>query len=268
MPPDRLLTYERINKPTSTQLLFVFVSMLLTAAVVLGVPWQHLFEPDFGERLAYTTTSIVSAETKSRINRAFVDFKRYLRRVGYQPTTEEITIDIREEMTVNMNMLSYYDPAKRLIAIDGRYAGEPVFLYHEFMRYVLNPGRTRDHEIWAYLAIESGLAVYFPSSFVDNPRPIPTIPDLAGRRSFAELRPSLESAQTDGAEVWGSAFWEMRQKLGQNKADKLLFKCWGEFQAADVASDQGVAFVRKLLDLDITNQAQIRAIFTRRGMTF
>ena len=171
------------------------------------------------------------------------------------------------------NMLSYYDPDKRLFVIDRRYANDPLPLYHEFMRYVLSPSGVpsgTESRLWAYVAIESGLALYFPSSFLNNPRPSSNTDfdwDLSGARSFTELRPTFVSAQTDGAAIWGAAFWEIRQKLSQEKADKLLFDGWGALRAAEVATDRGAAFVRKLLDLDKANQMQIREIFAWRGMT-
>jgi hypothetical protein len=111
---------------------------------------------------------------------AFEKFKQYLRAVGYTGTNEQIDIDTPQKMKVNM--LSYYDRDKRLLVIDRRYANDPLLMYHEFMRYVLDPSggaKGPESRLWSYLAIESGLALYFPSSFLNNAKPSP-IRTLAG----------------------------------------------------------------------------------------
>ena len=70
----------------------------------------------------------------------------------------------------------------------------------------------------------------------------------------------------DGTEIWGSAFWEMRQTLGQKDADKIIFDAWFELKPKDVINDRGVAFVKLLLKSGGAHAPQIRGIFTRRGL--
>jgi hypothetical protein len=222
-----------------------------------------------GEKLGFTASSKVSAETKSRLEEAFGKFQQYLRSLGYRGTAETISIDIRDKMETGA--LSYYDPDKRMMVIDRKYADDPIILYREYGHHVLySSGLPNDPNstLWFYYAIESGLAWYFPCSFVNNPKPATTATtwDLTKKRRFSELRPDISSAMGDGTEIWASAFWELRLTLGQNVADKLLFDTWFKLRAEEVRSDRGASFVRKLLDADSSNQAKIRAIFTQRGL--
>jgi hypothetical protein len=56
-------------------------------------------------------------------------------------------------------------------------------------------------------------------------------------------------------------------KLGQNVADKLLLDAWFSLHAEQVRADRGASFVRKLLDLDKAHEAEISAVFARRGLS-
>jgi hypothetical protein len=222
-----------------------------------------------GEKLGFTPTSRISAEAKSRLEAAFTKFQQYLGGLGYRGTSDTISVDIRETMEVGM--LSYYDPQSRMMVIDSKYAEDPVILYREYGHHVLYPSGMPDDpdgKLGFYYAIESGLAWYLPCSFVNNPKPSTTATswDLTKKRSFGDLRPEVTSAMIDGTEIWASAFWELRQAIGQAVVDKTLFEAWFKLRPEEVRSDRGAAFVHKLLDVDRAHDEQIRAIFTQRGL--
>jgi hypothetical protein len=221
-----------------------------------------------GEKLGFTPSSKISAEARSRLETAFPKFQQYLRGLGYRGSADTISVDIREKMETGA--LAYYDPDKRMMVIDSKHADDPVILYREYAHrvlYSLGTPSDPDSTFGFYYAIESGLAWYLPCSFVNSPKPTTAVAwDLTKKRSFGELRPEIGSAMNNGTEIWGSAFWEMRVALGQDVVDKSLFDAWFKLRPEEARSDQGVSFVRKLMDIDRTHQAQIRAIFTRRGL--
>jgi uncharacterized membrane-anchored protein YhcB (DUF1043 family) len=220
-----------------------------------------------GEKLGFTSTSKISTEARARLEGAFIKFQDYLKGLGYRGTTGSLGIDIRERMEVAM--ISYYDADKRMTVIDSKYITDTAVVYREYMHHVLfSPGMPKDPESIYYYALESALAWYFPCSFIGDPRPAThaTAWDLSKKRPFSELRPDFGSALVDGTEIWGSAFWELRQVLGQSAADKLLFETWFKLQAQETKADRGASFVRKLYEADKLHEAQIRAVFVQRGL--
>lgn len=220
-----------------------------------------------GARLGFTLSSKVTPELKNHLELSLRKFQQYLHTLGYQGTDERIEIDLPDK--IENGILAYYDPNKKRMVIDSKIASNVSVLYREYMHHVLYPdGLPKDPglKLWSYYAIESALAWYLPCSFLDNPQQEVSPWDITKKRSFTELRPDLNSAQRDGTEIWGGAFWEMRQSLGQVTADKLLLKTWFQLKPEEVRADRGVSFVRKLMDADEANQEKIRGIFNGRGL--
>lgn len=192
-------------------------------------------------------------------------FQTYITGLGPQGAAGPISVDVRNQMD-HAGMISYYDSDKRMMVIDSKYASEASVIYREYMHHVLYPKRIPDNAPH-YYAIESGLAWYLPCSFIGDPNPAKGTAswDLTKKRQLAEMRSDVGSAMMDGTEIWGGAFWELRQRLGQSKADKLLFESWFTISADDVKADRGASFIRKLLELGKPHDAEIRAVFTERG---
>jgi hypothetical protein len=86
------------------------------------------------------------------------------------------------------------------------------------------------------------------------------------QRSFNEISPNIVSAMNDGTDVWGGAFWELRQALGREVVDKLLFDAWFKLHAEDVLHDRGASFVKLLLAADKPHASRIQEIFNRRRL--
>ena len=224
-----------------------------------------------GEKLGFTPTSKISSEGKKRLEDAFKKFQDYLKGLGYRALSGSLSIDIREQMLAGT--VAYYDPDKRMMVIDSKYATDSSVINREYMHHVLYPSNIPNEpekDLAPYSAIESGLAWYFPCSFAGNPNPSPasTSWDLTKKRPFSELHPTLASAITDGTEIWGAAFWELRNKLGQAATDKLLYDAWFKTRIEDLKTSGNAGFARKLTELDPAHQAEIRAVFTQRGLSF
>ena len=233
------------------------------------------------EKVGFTSSSELAPEVRKQLESAFYEFQSYLQKVGFRPTGGKVDIHVPKKMTTES--LAYYDPDKRRMVIDRRYASDPDLLYREYMHHVLSPSTFAGDAdaFWAYYAIESGLATYFACSFTGNPRSAEKtaalmkqeglfIWDLRNERKFSAIKHSVMSAMSDGTEVWGGVFWEIRQLLGQVKADRLLFKAWFALRPEDARKDKGAGFVKKVLELDETedrgiHRDQIRSVFEKRG---
>lgn len=222
-----------------------------------------------GEKLGFTPTSKISAEARSNLEASFAKYQNYVKGLGYRGMTGSLSFDIRDKMEVGA--IAYYDPDKRMMVIDAKHVGDPAVVSREYMHHVLySSGMPSDPDsvLTDYYAIESGLAWYFPCSYLGNPNPSPASSwDLAKKRQFSEMRPTVSSAMIDGTQIWGSAFWELRTVLGQSVADKLLFEAWFKLKPEDVKAGNRASFVRKLLELAPAHEAQIRAAFTQRGLS-
>lgn len=100
-------------------------------------------------------------------------------------------------------------------------------------------------------------ATYFPCRLLDHPkvgepagqegfRP----QDLLNRRHFNEIQlGQFVSVQNDGSEIWGAAFWQIRELLGLKDADRLLAKTWQAF---------GREIVRRRVSTSVLSKACLR----------
>ena len=218
-----------------------------------------------GEKLGFTPTSKISPEAKKQLETTFAEFQNYITGLGPQGAAGPVSVDVRDKMDVP-GMISYYDSDKRMMVIDSKYISDSTVIFREYMHHVLYPRKIPDNAPY-YYAIESGLGWYLPCSFIGDPNPAKGVTawDLTKKRQFAEMRSDAGSALMVGTEIWGGAFWELRQRLGQSTTDKLLFAAWFAIGADDVKADRGASFVRKLLELGKPHEADIRAVFTQRG---
>jgi hypothetical protein len=170
--------------------------------------------------------------------------------------------------------IAYYDPDKLTVHIDAQYLADinlPLREYAHAVLYADGKLSAIDFEkTWNYVGIESGLASYFSSSFVNDPR-VPGGVDretLDNARSVKELRPNPMIVM-DGIYAWGGAFWELRKALGKAISDKLLYIAWQSLQASDLKKSDPRDFV--VLKADSVLEAsqhdnQIRELFRRRGI--
>jgi hypothetical protein len=219
-----------------------------------------------GEKVGFTPTSKISKEAKLLLEDAFSRFRDYVKGLGYRSAAgSTFSVDVREQ--VSGGAPAYYDPDKRKLIIGKEYVGDFTILDRAYMLQVLSSS-SPDLSLIDYSAIYSGLATYFSYSFADNPRPNnPNSWDLTRKRPFTDIKSTDNSIANDGTEIWGSAFWELRTRLGQNAADKLLLEAWFGLHAEQVTADRGASFVRKLIDLDKAHEAEIRAVFAQRGLS-
>ena len=158
---------------------------------------------------------------------------------------------------------------------------------HEYVHSIQNDRRMWEHPVGLY----EGLADYLPCSFKSSPNfgertaeilsktepgsfTKPYYWTMDNRRRFDELGDHPESP--DQREVWGGAFWELRQGLGKDAqgnylADVLLLRTVMSLTPPGAGTEARADFVRQLLEQEhrVTGgrfASRIRDVFRSRGL--
>jgi len=138
---------------------------------------------------------------------------------------------------------------------------------------------------WASLVslvpIEYGLANYFPASFLNDPHlgalaahtlkyDQPYLFNLDNGNRVSSLVVTDYALAGSLQDAWGGLFWQLRQKLGQSAADRLLYDTWRA--QPDESNDLiGHRFVTNLLSkaqtqLGMSSKSAVEEILIRRGL--
>ena len=178
-------------------------------------------------------------------------------------------------------------PKTRTVAVASAFAADRPSVLRQLAHAILPDGRVVPLATnWAnYWAIESGLATYFACSFVGDPvlggqasdagkRLFPP-QDLRKERKFSEIILSdWGSVQSDGSEVWGGAFWQIRQLTSQSQADRAIALAWRDLlsqkpENARAYSVFGTLLVKESNEIeDGKYTASVRAALEQRGLQF
>lgn len=231
------------------------------------------------EFIIFKPDAALTPEEASKLKSDFSRFRSYLDDLGFKSTGPPVELEVKEEVQGT----AYY--SENTIHLSRKAADDLDVAFREYTFHVLGAlVKTPRSMNWGeYNTIASGFADYFPCSFSDDPlmaeklaRKLnrPYIRNLKNNRQFTELtqlRP--ERMYHDGAEIWGGAFWEIREALGQSIADKLLFSTWTSMQPSDFRGNIATNFVDKLLKMaqsspDGDVSGRIRSVFERRGFKF
>jgi hypothetical protein len=231
-------------------------------------------------------TPVPSTSLTSELNASYVtllrSFQNYLRRSGF-PIKEggEIKFHVAPGESVSIGNLSFYsvyDPNENTMHVASKYADDTDLILHEYMRHVLYhvtenaPSPDENKMWWAYYAINSGLAIYYPCSF--NERSEFGIAkeisiNLEDESKFNEPPLDQYSANTEGKTTWGGAFWELRRLLGPAEADKLLSSAWISWHPSD-PDNLRADFMKQIMGVHESeggeHPEEIKAIFERRGL--
>jgi tetratricopeptide (TPR) repeat protein len=236
--------------------------------------------PATGETIVFNDTSTaIGPDLRTRLLDTLVSYQEYFVRLGFEPPAPELTVDVLQQTPGGT--YGYYDPGPHRIVILASVAEDADVLLRQYGHHVLfahGPLDVYAEASQALLAIESGLTTYFCCSFNDDPvfaglalrlnGASPTNWSLDNHRSFGEIGGSAGSTMEDGI-VWGGAFWEMRQLLGQAKTDALLFGAWLDTDRKFVDDAGGLGFAQLVWSRGETLLAEgdvIRAVFARRGL--
>ena len=232
------------------------------------------------------SSSILSALTpdlQRNIERSISKFSEYLQVIGAASVTP-VGIKITHDLIKNQGTMACYriDGTTPFVEVDAQFADEQDLVLRPYMHHILHNflkegDRTRKVPSSLDL-LESGLAAYFPCSFKGNPHFAPSVPhseywNLKNDTKITDLDLANPYAKFGEAiPIWGGVFWELRDTIGQETADKILLKTWVALASRDDLAREQVAsqFASVLLDIDTKeeagqNSAQIKRILTNRG---
>jgi hypothetical protein len=232
------------------------------------------------ERINFTSSAALTPEVKENLSKILSSFQKYSKTIGFQISDDKVAVTI----TPGLDPIAYYEPSEKSITVGSEYADDSNTVLRQYAHHLLMSSNNSIPNDNGYYAIESGLASYFPCSFSNHPiigdksgaasKGLDSPQKLVNNRKFSEI--SLKdwaSVQTDGSEVWGGAFWEIHELLGQEMADKLLYSTWVNLKASTNEGRAYPYFVRMLQDADNTIEggkhvAEIQGVLKRRGLTF
>lgn len=232
-----------------------------------------------GTTLEFDKSTALTPQLREHLQAAFAGFEAYLVRCGYRPRPSILKVFVDPGLKDNV----YYEPGR--VVLGAPLAMDTDAFFRECGHHAL---LSVPYRALGKLqgAVESGLADYFACSFNDDPRfgrrsvhlfrgdprmaSKGAIRVLENDRRFDEVRKYWETH--DVGEIWGGAFWEMRQELGAQVADGFLFDGWHTSVAQhkrDRAKDFKRTFITTLMKLaaqgDPRGANDVAAIFARRG---
>jgi hypothetical protein len=236
------------------------------------------------EQITFEPTPALTPKLEEELNSALSSFRTYMQELGFEPKEGQVSVRIESEFPVPnfRGSGSYYDDSRHQIVITKDLAIDKDSALREYTHHALL-SIAGDVEAMSTACTEllSGLAYYFPCSFNNRPffAPVfaktvgqPYLADLSNTRKFTRLRSSFRVSSELQGEIWGAAFWEMRQLLGKIPTDKLLFNTWSALQPSDVHISR-IDLARRLLKTAPSYESgehvhQIQAILEYRGLKF
>ena len=208
---------------------------------------------------------------RDRIRQSFDAFGAYFVKLGLAKAPK-VGIEI---MPPGIDSIAYYDPDKRTAFVEAKSLAIPNVALREYAHAVLYSDErilkaVSFDQTWVYTGIESGLASYFASSFTGDP----SLPGAPGRDSlkngldFSQLKPGA-FGHWQGTLTWGATFWDLRERLGKDVADKVLYSAWSSLGEKDIAANEPGRFARQIIAADKrlnggANDEAIRAVFKQR----
>jgi hypothetical protein len=245
-------------------------------------PERAILAPDRPQQTQFEDADAIAPYDERRITLTLDRFRAYISRLGFTATSA--SVKIRKLKDLN----AFYDPDTKELRIASELTRDKDVLLHAYMQYILSEGGKR---FWGELTL-GGLADYFVCSFKGDPVIGERLVEVSNKKSKSYNKPYLRnlnnqlrfdkledlSSHSDHAigEVWGGAFWELRENMGRDekhnhRADVLLLKSWQDFKLPppnDVARE---AFLSQLLEADKElykgrDTAKILGVFERRGL--
>lgn len=230
------------------------------------------------ESLVFTGDTTPELERKA--NAAVHRFAAYLRGIDAALDVPLPSIDISKGLGN-----AQYLPTENQIQIDPEFADDEYAILREYLHHVLTEAN-ESAASWniesGQAGLQSGVADYLVASFTNDPglgavlaRHLwgkygeaverQYVRNLDNERRFDPAAATSDGSPQSDGEVWGAAFWDLRQAIGQTDADKSVIAAWIDL---DFATESGVRqrYVSALLDL-VGDRVKAEQIFERRGLT-
>ena len=272
VPPEiREWAVDLLNENSPTKLNPQAIKNLKSGSVTL---------PSFN----FVPSTALTPALKQTLQTSLEDFKKYLVNLGFNVPSGTMSVEISPGTVIEREGnqgVALWDPKTHSILVASAFAGDKVTVLRQFAHEPLALSGTPS---WDYFAIESGVASYFTCSFTNHPmlgdgasdagKSILPPQDLRKHRGVSEIRlKQWESVENDGSEIWGGALWQVRELLGQEKADALIATTWHALTLEETPGKAYASFVNHLLANSTSIDggkytAQIRAVFEQRGVKF
>jgi hypothetical protein len=241
-----------------------------------------------GSGVEFDRSPALTSELQSRLQAALAEYQTYLKALGYEAGTAEVLkVTIDEQNSSN----AYFD--NRSVHIGSKLARDPEYTLSEFTWYVIKQSNPRAFEVfWESAAAQfhgfgQALKFYLVCSHLNTPyvgqnyysltgMPPPAASrgylfDLSEFRAFDKSGGERATEEHHLGEIWGGAFWEVRMKIGPEKADRLVFGAWGRLRPTPGELNKPAYYVEQLLAansaLGLEIDAKIiREAFARRKL--
>lgn len=206
----------------------------------------------------FAISGAIAGDAQAQLNDALVSFDQYLRNLGFELTGSPPTVHISEERYEN----AHYDYGARQIVLGQDFVDDHDVMFREYTHHALTAELPTGILEQPSQGIESGLADYFPCSHQNSPvvgakvavrlREVfdldtPYIRNLRNRLNVAELTSPDVPSQRVGA-AWGGLFWDLRQSLGHQLADRVLAAAWRSTYRKQDAQGRANDFVKAMVD--------------------
>jgi hypothetical protein len=209
--------------------------------------------PADGDRYSIDSDRPLPKSVRELLDSGLRDYTRHFDRLGFGKPETEIPISIRDTANMRSGWLSYYDPETKAIVVNRSVVGDTDFPRREYTHFILLKDRPKLdlNEPRIYL-LESDLADYFVASFANQSR----IHHASGpqnernldRKITFDASMNASEAWKQGREVWGSAFWAIRESLKPQTdvADRILALAWQKVGTVDKRQDTISQFLSAL----------------------
>jgi hypothetical protein len=209
--------------------------------------------PASGDRYSIDSDRPLPKTVRELLDSGLRDYTQHFDRLGFEKPETEIPISIKDTANMRSGWLSYYDEATNTITVNRSVAGDLDFPRREYTHVILLKDRQNLdlNDPHLYL-LESDLADYFVASFANQSRifhvsGLPNERNLDKKLIFDASMNATE-AWKQGREVWGSAFWAIRESLKPHPevADRILAMAWQRVGTVDKRQDAISQFLSAL----------------------
>lgn len=238
----------------------------------------------------FTPSAALTPPREKQLADALKSFEGYVRGIGLPVTGEKIMISISPGSEAADDdapgWLSRYNDADKTIVTASDYADDSSVVLREYAYHSLWDAVRQKRFVQrsaALRAIGSGLAAYLPCSFSDRREigskaaaiareGLPSLFNMLDRRPVGDIHLDDQySIQMDAGSIWGSVFWQMREELSKDIADRLLVIAWKNVSEPAKGQQGFRTFLDAVLKADLEIESgkhvdEIRRIFNQRGI--
>jgi len=230
----------------------------------------------------FQRSALLTGDLQAKLQTALASYETYLARLGYEVGKQRIKVRIDEGDFNN----AFFD--NESVVIGRNLASDPEYALSEYTWQVLKQSNPEAFQVlWDSpsnhpQAFGQGLKFYFVCSHRDDPYVGRNFYRLSGspdehkgylfnlneQRQFDPKKEGDKEPHKLG-EIWGAAMWELRKRLGQEKADRLMMETWKRLKGTRAGFVQPAFYV----DATVTTAEtmglvgnEVREAFSKRGL--